>query len=76
MRVRRGGAGCSAEDGAAPLLTKTHQLVNDLATDHIVSWGDDRCPRSSSGTRPSWRATSSPTSSSTSSPSSCQLNTR
>lgn len=26
----------------APFLTKTYQLVDDAATDHIVSWGDDR----------------------------------
>ena len=26
----------------APFLTKTYQLVDDSATDHIVSWGDDR----------------------------------
>ncbi|KAL9172379.1 hypothetical protein ABFS82_03G042800 [Erythranthe guttata] len=26
----------------APFLTKTYQLVDDAATDHIVSWGEDR----------------------------------
>ncbi|KAK4797387.1 hypothetical protein SAY86_029713 [Trapa natans] len=25
----------------APFLTKTYHLVDDVATDHIVSWGDD-----------------------------------
>ncbi|XP_047335619.1 heat stress transcription factor B-4-like [Impatiens glandulifera] len=25
----------------APFLTKTYQLVDDLTTDHIVSWGED-----------------------------------
>ncbi|CAL5073985.1 unnamed protein product [Urochloa decumbens] len=35
-------AQAAAQKVPAPFLTKTYQLVDDPATDHIVSWGDDR----------------------------------
>ncbi|XP_074590719.1 heat stress transcription factor B-4d-like [Curcuma longa] len=41
-----GGAGGEVAEAhkpvPAPFLTKTYQLVDDSATDHIVSWGDDQ----------------------------------
>ncbi|KAK8930926.1 Heat stress transcription factor B-4c [Platanthera zijinensis] len=36
------GGAETAQAIPAPFLTKTYQLVDDHATDHIVSWGDDR----------------------------------